>query len=171
MQWRMGRKWRCSLKIQRRKETKVRYQLEIREEWESKKSATCRGEVEKLEEVSKHYHKGVEDHFWMEIVLVMSIIILLKRYWMEVSRFLVAYSQRFYHKKKKFLSNAISCRQHTDSLQWVVSLGCVDGSSNLYDLVYSGIFSSLQVQLTQVYKTKIEDDEGNKVLFFEVPAV
>ena len=44
---------------------------------------------------------------------------------------------------------------------------CID----LYDSVYSGISSSLQVQLTQVYKTKIEDDESDKSLFLEVPAV
>ena len=46
-----------------------------------------------------------------------------------------------------------------------VTFTCVVGSFNLYDSVYSGISSCLQVQLAQVYRTKIKDDEDEKSLF------
>ena len=50
---------------------------------------------------------------------------------------------------------------------------CISGSVNLYDSKYSGaVSSSLEIQLAQVYKTKIDyGGENSKELFFEVPAV
>ena len=59
---------------------------------------------------------------------------------------------------------------YNGKFHWFTST-CVDISINLYESVYSGISASLQVQLAQVYNTKIKDDQSDKLLFLEVPAV
>ena len=61
---------------------------------------------------------------------------------------------------------------YNGSFHWVTST-CISGSVNLYDSKYSGaVSSSLEIQLAQVYKTKIDyGGENSKELFFEVPAV
>lgn len=71
-------------------------------------------------------------------------------------------------------SGADSLQIHYNGhFHWVTSTW-IGGSINLYDSKYcgGGISSSLEIQLAQVYKTKIEDHgENTKELFFEVPAV
>ena len=48
-----------------------------------------------------------------------------------------------------------------------------NGNISVYDSLFRGgpISSSLQVQLSLIYKTKIVDEEDRKVLYIELPTV